>query len=263
MSDLPELQAGFQAHVISGAAPPTEQFVGTEAASADARLRVYVDAYRQRLLEAVGVDYPGVAALMSPEAFRALGLRYIERYPSQHPSVRWFGRHLAECLATDPEYADRPYLAELAGFEWARGLAFDAADAPTVSLDELGAVPADDWPGLRLSLTPALQRGHCNWNIGPIWRAVDAGEPPPPPEQLAGATQWAIWRRDLTIYWRILDDAEAGAIDAFGNGATFAEVCVVLCDWLPDSGVPGRAAGMLRQWLTEGLIDAMTTGDPV
>lgn len=260
MSALPDLQAGFQAHVMRGAVPPSGQFVGTESASAEARLRVYFDAYRLRLLEALGVDYPGVAAVTSPEAFTALGLRYIERYPSRHPSVRWFGQHLAEFLANESDYADCPVLAELACFEWARGLAFDAADTPTVSLDELGEVPADDWPGLRLSLIPALRRGYCNWNIGPIWRAVDAGESPPTPEQLAGPTSWAIWRRDLTIYWRMLDDAEAGAMTAFGDGATFAEVCEVLCDWLPDSDVPARAAGMLQQWLTEGLVAAMRTG---
>ena len=136
------------------------------------------------------------------------------------------------------------------------------ARAVSQPLDELGAVSADDWPMLRLSLIPTLQRGRCNWNIGPIWRAVDAGESPPTPEPLAGTTQWAIWRRDLTIYWRSFDNAEAGAMDAFGNGATFAEVCVVLCEWMPESGVPGRAAGMLRQWLAEGLVGAMISGAP-
>ena len=39
-------------------------------------------------------------------------------------------------------------------------------------------------------------------------------------------------------------------------GATFAELCDLLCDWHEPGQVPMRAAGMLKTWLAEGLVIA-------
>ena len=262
MTRLTALQANFQAHVLSGTSPPAEQFVGTHAAAADERLGVYATAYRLRLLEALSVDYPGVAAIVKPEEFRDMGLRYIDRYPSKHPSIRWFGQHLAQFLADDQQFSHRLYLSELARFEWARGLAFDARSSTIVALDELAHVAPESWGELRLQMSASLQRGRSGWNIGPIWRAVDAGKRPPVPAPLTASADWAIWRRNLTLYWRFIEPAEAAALDAFMQGESFSGVCDLLCNWMVGEEVPGRAAGMLQQWLTEGLVAALMNSDP-
>jgi hypothetical protein len=43
-------------------------------------------------------------------------------------------------------------------------------------------------------------------------------------------------------------------MDAFADGSDFAAVCTVLCEWLDAEVVPARMAGMLNQWVTEGLV---------
>ncbi len=254
MTALANLQSLFQSHVVSGDDAVVPAFVGNAAASAEERLGVYYEAYRLRLLEVLRGDFRGLCGILSAEEFDALGLRYLDEHPSQHPNVRQFGRHFAEFLVTDSETAWRPYLAEMARFEWARGLAFDAANTDAMTLDDLGALPADDWPALKLRFHPSLQRSRFDWNIGPIWRAINAEESVPQPVRLEQPEPWAVWRRDITVYWRSLDEIEAGAMDLFADGEDFAGVCAGLCEWLDAEAVPATMAGQLNQWVTEGLI---------
>jgi hypothetical protein len=259
MTELANLQARFQDHVVNGTAANVEVFVGDQKASAAERARVYYDAYRLRLAEILRVDFPGLCALMTTDEFDALARRYLDAHPSRYPTVRWFGQHLADFLAADGLGAERGYLPEMAAFEWARGRAFDAADAELLSASDLAAVPAGNWPFLRINFHPSLQRCQSDWNVGPIWRAINAGEPVPEPARLGEPLQLMLWRTDLVIYWRSVDAAEAWARDAFSNGRSFADVCDGLCDFLDADEVPVAAAGMLRQWVAEGLITKIRT----
>jgi hypothetical protein len=43
-------------------------------------------------------------------------------------------------------------------------------------------------------------------------------------------------------------------LGAFAGGMSFADVCDGLCDWIDAGEVPVTAAGMLGQWITEGLV---------
>lgn len=254
MNNLADLQSLFQDYVVSAETSAVPAFVGNATASADTRLNVYYEAYRLRLLEILRTDFPGLAALMNADSFNAMGLRYLEQFPSAHPSVRVFGRHLAEFLSVDGAFADWPWLAEMARFEWQRGLAFDGPDAQRLTLETLGALPAQDWPALRISFNPTLQRARYDWNIGSIWRAVNAKEPVPVPARLEQTVDIAIWRKDITLYWRTLDAHEVHAIEAFAGGADFAAVCDVLCVYKEPAAIPAWIAGRLNQWVTEGLI---------
>lgn len=254
MTSLAELQETFQGHVMTGDPRAVAAFVGNDAASAGTRLNVYYEAYRLRLLDILRDDFPGLNALMNAGSFNAMGLRYLEQHPSGHPSVRQFGRHLPEFLATDGAFADWPWLAEMAYFEWRRGLAFDGPDDERMALETLGSLPPEDWPALTIRFHPTLHRGWYEWNVGPIWRAVNADEPAPDPVRLGEPAPIAIWRKHITLYWRTFDRDEYRALEAFTDGADFAAVCDLLCDYLDADEVPARMAGMLNQWVTEGLV---------
>lgn len=254
MTQLANLQSLFQNHVVIGDDAAAASFVGDPVASAEERLGVYYEAYRLRLVEILRIDFPGLCGLMGGEPFDATGLRYLDKHPSQYPSVRQFGRQLAEFLATDSNTAEQPWLAEMARFEWARGLAFDAAEAEVTTIGELGGLPADAWPALKLRFHPTLQRIRCDWNIVPIWRAINVDEAMPKPARLEQPQPWAVWRRDITVYWRSLDKVESSAMDLFSDGRDFAEVCSVLCEQLDAEAVPATMAGILKQWVMEGLV---------
>jgi hypothetical protein len=254
MTALANMQALFHGHVVGDGPDAVELFVGDQQASAAERVGVYYDAYRLRLLEVLADDFPGLVVITGDTEFRDIGLRYLDSHPPTEPSVRWFGRHLADFLGTDAGCRDRSYLAEMARFELARGLAFDAVDSKIASLEEVAAIAPDKWPEVCLDLHPTLQKLEFNWNTGPVWRAILNEETVPEPARLEAAVSWSVWRRDITVYWRSLSDVEVFALDEFGRGQAFAEVCVGMCGWMDEASVPASLAAMLNQWITEGMV---------
>lgn len=251
---LRDLQACFQAHVLHGDAAMLARISADARPNAAARLAIYANAYRLRLLEALTTDFPGLHTLAGDELFEHIGRAYIDAHPSTHYSIRYFARHLSAFLATAEPFRATPVLSEMAALEWALTLAFDAADDPVLDETVLAALPADAWPGMRLRLHASAQRHDFHWNVAEVWSAVDRQRAPESPTLYPTAQAWVIWRRDLQTYFRPLDSAEAGALDSLRHGADFATLCAGLCAQVDPSQVGARAANYLKGWVRAGLI---------
>lgn len=256
---LQTLQRDFQAALTAGAPAFMTQVVDTPEAGGAQRLDIYARAYRLRLLDALTGDYPKLGTLLGDAQFEALGHAYIDAHPSRHPSLRWLGRHLSAFLAATPPWSTRPVLAEVAAFEWAQGEVFDASDAAVASPDDIATLPPAAWANLRLQTHPAVRRLDLHWNAPPVWRALDNGDEPPPLNRSDTPQAWLLWRRELDIHWRSVDKDESLAIDAWRNGASFAELCEILCERTDSDRVAVRAASLLKGWLTDGLVTALLT----
>ena len=220
------------------------------------RLRIYYSAYRLRLIAALAVDYPALEALVGESAFEKLAAAYIDARPSTYRNLRWFGGALAEFLANDPTFGPQPVLAELAEFEWAQGLAFDADDAAQTSFEQIASVPPVNWPGLRFIAHPSLQLVESHWNVIAIWHAHRDHQEIPEPSRYQQAKTIAVWRRDFKTYFRTLDCDETWLWRAFAGGAGFGEACAdfAAVTSLADTDAAQRAAGLLRGWVNEGWI---------
>lgn len=253
MSQLNADQQAFQSHLMTGSVEVKASIVGDAKADAETRLEVYYQAYRLRLVEILQNDFTGVHALLGTDAFREMVLKYIAAHPSEHPSVRWFGRHLADFLALPP-YAGHPELAEMAQFEWAWAHAFDAADVAAAGPEVMAAVAPEAWAGLRVSVHPSVQRLDLNYNVPALFEAATRDDTPPPLVGESDALPWLLWRRDLIVHWRSLEADEAWALGAAVQAQTFGDLCSGLCGWHEPDAVPMRAASLLRTWLEEGLL---------
>ncbi len=250
---LRSLQDNFQAHVLEGEESMLARISPDARPSAAARLAIYANGYRLRLLEALHSDYPALHTLAGDELFEQIGRAYIDAHPSTHYSIRYFGQHLSAFLAATAPYSDTTALSEMAALEWSLSLAFDAADATVITVETLAALPPDAWPGLRLSFHPSVHRHDFHWNMPELWSAIDAQSEPQAPQRYPQARAWLIWRRELQNYFRPLDPAEAWALDSMRDGATFAAVCEGLCAYLDAEQVGLQAAGFLKGWVQTGL----------
>jgi len=250
---LSGLQGRFQDYLLRFSGAMAQEIV-SDTLDAETRLKIYADAYRLRLLEALETDYIALRAALGAEEFDMLGRSYIDACPSDHYSVRYFGRHLSHFLTENRPYRDQPVLADIARFEWAMTDAFDAPDAASAGIDDMATVPAGSWPGLRFSLHPSLQRIDLQWNAPAIWHAADKGEPLPEPQRAEFPLGWMVWRQGLQIYFRSLSVDQAWMLDALRAGQSFARICEGLTEWIDAQHVAGHAAGLLKQWLLDGLI---------
>jgi hypothetical protein len=250
---LPGLQRRFQDCVLQPGGTAAGLVTGDGRADAATRLGVYADAYRLRLLEVLGNDYPALRQLAGAGEFERIGRAYLEASPSLTPSVRWFGRHLPEFLRSAvPEH---PAYADLALFEWKQGEAFDGPDAGSLPLEAMAAVPPESWPEMRLLLHPTLRRLDLRWNAPALFQAHEMQQPLPVPEAAGGAVPWLIWRdAALDVRWRSLGEDEAAALDAAAAGSAFGEICERLCEWVEAEQVALHAAGLLKRWLVDGLV---------
>lgn len=251
---LVDLQTEFQSYLLGGQSEIGHHVVATDKTTAAQRLAVYGNAYRLRLLEVLGEDFPGLKGLLGAESFTALGRAYIDAHPSAHSSIRWFGRHLSHFLRKRAPYNDRPELAEMAAFEWAQGEVVDASDSPVCSVEQLITVSPMRWPDMRVVFQHAMRRLELNWNVSIVWRAIHDGSPIPTFERCAQPLAWLLWRRSLQVHWRSLADDEQWAIQACLDGRSFGEICQGLNERSTVPDVALRAATLLKQWLNDDLV---------
>lgn len=256
MSSLAELQRDLQRHVLTGDAAITEAINGTAAVPATTRLAVYFGAYRWRLIEALAANMPRLQQLLGEQEFAALAGRYVDDYPSQFASIRWFGDRLAQVLTQS--HPERPWLAELAQWEWALAASFDARDAQPVDLAALATVAPGDWAELRFEFHPSVQYLQMSTNAPALFEALTEEQPLPEPAALDELQPWILWRQQLKTQYRSLEPAEDAVLEVVRAGGTFAEMCEALCNWHDPDDVPLQAAGILKRWLVEEMLTAVT-----
>jgi hypothetical protein len=255
MSHLRDLQLRFQDYLIDDSDAIEADIRSTADALAEHRLGTYYNAYRIRLIDTLAVDFSALEQHLGRAAFENLTLDYLQYYPSTHPSLRWFGRHLTAYLAQHYQADDAEFVHELAQYEWAQTTVFDAADSPALmQLEDMAQVAPETWPVLTFEFKTALQWLDLYWNVPQLEHALDAGEPLPDRQRADYPLRWLLWRRDLKTYWRSLEVHEAWALEQAVNGANFAEICEGLLEWIDSEQVALTAAGFLKQWISDQLL---------
>ena len=255
MSTLAGLQRDLQHHVLNGDAAVTGAVNGTPAVPVATRLAVYANAYRIRLADALAANMPQLRQLLGEEEFGTVAGRYIDEYPSQFASIRWFGDRLAQVLAQS--HTSQPWLAELAAWEWALAASFDAPDAPTAGVEALASVAPGDWAELCLEFHPSVQYLELATNAQALFKALSEEQPLPQPAILERPQPWLLWRQDLKTQYRSLLPDEVAALAVVRGGGTFGAMCEALCESHDPDEVPLVAAGMLKRWLVEEQLTGL------
>jgi hypothetical protein len=250
MSKLAQLQADFQTSIIREDHTMFKtQVVDDAKVGAEKRLSIYADAYRLRIIEALATAYPKSQLLLGDALFDQTARQYIDQYPSEYRNMRWVGERMSEHLRN--VLPQHPIAAELASFEWALGLAFDAEDAATVTVQDLAALPPETWGDLNFTLHPALQLLALQWNVIAVWQALDAEETPPTPIQ--NGEPCLVWRSDLNSHYRSVDVQEFQALQRIQTGERFGGLCEAMYETLGETATQ-QAAQYLASWLEAGLI---------
>ena len=266
MSGLAKLQADFQAYLLDDvkSAAFKSQIIDDKKVGATKRLSIYVDAYWLRIVEALATAYPKLKMLLGDDFFDNTARSYIDRFPSTYRNMRWVGGNMQTHLKnTLPQH---PIAAEMAAFEWALGLAFDAEDAPILSLQDLATIAPEAWADLKFTFHPSLKMLPLQWNVLQIWNALEKKETPPAITKTDEAC--LVWRQGfnfgfdlehgLNSHFRSLDFAEYAALQLAISGASFGALCEKLQENATEEEATIQAAQYLSGWLTDGLITKVT-----
>lgn len=222
-------------------------------ADAGNRLAIYRHGYRIRLRDSLATEFPGLRTMMG-RRFDAMLDSYIETHPSTHYNIRWHGAGLAAFLGYGLPWRSSAELGDMAKLDWAISTAFDAADEPALAAADLVKVPADTWAHLCLRAQHHLQILAVHSNVDAFRRAADRGEPRPRLRRHTKARYFLVWRQSLAVRYRVVEADELSALGGAMQGESFASLCERLAQFHEPARALPRMAGLLRQWLTEGLL---------
>jgi hypothetical protein len=227
--------------------------IGDDRLSAEQRVDIYANMYFYRVLDVFTEDFPATLAILGADRFHNLVTGYLIEYPPTHFSISNAGSRLADFIRAHPLREEFPFLPDLARMERALIEVFHAPDATPVDAEQMRAIPPQEWPSLKLRLHPAHQIVEFEWDLASVLKAGEQGDDPslPTREDLI----MLIWRNRNTVYYRAIDEAERGALDALAKGTTFAEICEVIASGVEEGDDPAAAINQrLEVWLRDGLL---------
>jgi len=229
-----------------------EQIESDPKHSAKQRMTFYGNAYVLRLKEALMTDYEVLHSYLGDEHFENLMQCYIQKYPSQHTSLRYFGQHMIELTEQQQPYNQLPEVAEIAKIEQAFANSFDAADCSCVSLNQLAELKPEAWASLTLRFNNAVQLVPQHYNSFQIWQALNNEEHPP--EKQPDDTTWLIYRQELVSRYRALEPAELSALTIAMSSGNFSELCEALLEHFSEEETPQHAVAYLQQWINDQMV---------
>jgi hypothetical protein len=226
-------------------------------------LGVYRNAYVGRLVDIVGRDHELLKVYVGDDAFEALARAYVRERPSRTSNARWFSHALPEFLAEAEPYRGMAQLAELARIERALSDAFDAADAPVVTLDELKSMPPEHWSDLVFVPHPSAFRLDLSSNAFAIWTALKSEAEPPAPAGLEAPQRLLVWRHGTMPKVRALEPEEAMMWTEAARAVRFGVLCELAATYDDPEGAALRAARYLQSWISAGLLSLARLTPPI
>lgn len=259
---LAEIQARFQAALLTGDMSILGVIPDSPRVSRTTLFGVYQSAYIIRLTDVLEAEFEKLHTYMGDDAFEALAHSYIAAHPSQHRSARWVGIKLPVFLENDVAYRKAPILADIARLEVALNDAFDAADAPVLTMRDLTCVALEDWGRLVFAAHPSVRRLDLGTNAATIWNALANGETPPGASACSGDNPLIVWRKDTHVQYRPLGPEEAMVWRESSRGVPFASLCEMLAIYKEPETAPMRAATCLKNWIDAGLLTGAQLSPP-
>lgn len=250
----------FAAALLDPARPAPAGLTSWNGSDPAQRFAVYRNNVTVSLIDALADTFPVVQALVGVDFFRTMAREFARQSPPASPVLAWYGDEFPAFVAGFAPAAGVPYLADVARLEYARVLAFHAADAAPVAADSVAALLAEPatLPGLAVRFVPACSLLRARWAIASLWAAHQTDDAADNLSRIDPATpeNALVCRRGLTVEVRALAAGDAAFAAALMAGATLGEAVV------RGAGEPGfDLAGALGLLLAAEAIAGFTPAE--
>jgi len=164
-----DMQDEFAEALLSAATPVPLSLKGAAVRRADRRFAVYRNNVAVSLVEAVGERFPVVKRLVGDEFFSAMAHAFVLREPPLSPLLIHYGETFPAFIEAFDAARPLPYLADVARLEYARGLAYHAADVEPLPRAAFAALPAGRIGSARVTLHPSVGIIASRFPVLSIW----------------------------------------------------------------------------------------------
>ncbi|WP_454784040.1 HvfC/BufC family peptide modification chaperone [Legionella sp. WA2024007413] len=218
------------------------------------RVAIYANGFYSRLEETLMSDYSTLAAIMGDEEFSQMSRNYTHSYPSYSYSLNNFGSNLNQFLTETLPYREKPYLAEIAAFEWTEYQAIVAHDPNILSVADLQSLPLSQWPEMKFYLHPSCKIITMQWNSLSLINALRRNKSLPKPKKLQTPQCVMVWRRQLDVRYRKLEHLELTMLNAIIHESSFVTICETLSNHMPEDEVANYLVSELHAWIQEHCL---------
>lgn len=207
--------------------------------------------------------YPVTGQLIGIESFEPLARHFWRQHPPQRGDMGQWGAHLPEFLATAPQLADEPFLADVARIEWALHCIATAPDA-VLDAPSFALLAGGDAQPVTLVTSPGM---YVLASVFPVVSIINAhllGQPAL--EQAAdllrlGQGEHAlVCRQGFKPEVRSISAAEYKLITALQQGLTLDDALGMALDMNPAFDFPTWLSRAVQTGLLTGAIHLPTIG---
>jgi hypothetical protein len=213
------------------------------------RLEIYNRVYWFRLLSSLADDFPGLRAVVGQEKFDQILLGYLTEMPSVSFTLRDLGSRLEQWLRAHPELiaGNERMALDMIRLEWADIEAYDAAEFPTLTQNELATLGED--PKFRLQ--PYVQLLELAYPVDELLLQVRDSEEPETdissnvvmmdssdakqhkkfPLPKAKKVYLAVHRQEFSVYYKRLKPEAFALVRALQQGQTLSEAIESSVNW--------------------------------
>ena len=227
------------------------------------RLEIYNRVYWFRILSALAEDFPGLRAVVGQRRFDKLLVAYLSDCPSESFTLRNLGSRLPAWLRHHPAFTPgvRRLALDMARLEWADIEAYDAAEFPRLTADDLAALNENS----TLRLQPYVFLLDLAYPVDDLLLRIRENEeqekdiasnvvlesaPPPRARRLRppkpAKVFLAVHRQDLCVYFKRLQPEAFALLLAIQQGKTLAEAIAASVDF--SHRKPEHVTGQLHGW---------------
>ena len=216
----------------------------------DRRMAVYRNNVAASLIGVLRAHFPVIERIVGAEFFEAAAAAFVRAAPPASPVLAEYGGGFADFLASFEPADDLPYLPDVARLEWARTVAYNAADDVPIGIERLAAVPTDGIGAVQLLLHPATSIVASPWPIVSIWETnMHDAEPRRIGPDAQGETA-LVTRPLLDVRVERLPPGARSFLDAVRHGLPLGQAAA-------DEGL----APTLAILFTAGAITGIDTGE--
>ena len=256
MAGLKELQENFQKAVLTGDTSILSEITPSVREKGEVLLGVYQNAYRLNLIEFLDNEYEKLGTLLGDDGYADMVNAYIANTLPDTPNARDYGRKLPEFLRENTPFTENPILGDMADFERALNHAFDAANDQPLTLEDLAAIPPENWPDKTFAPHASVTRLGLKTNAQSIWQAFENEAAPPAIELSDEPDRVIVYRQELRSMFRSMSYEEAMLWDELAKGANFAALNELSATYGGDEEAAMRVAGYLKGWIECEMLKA-------
>ena len=248
MTSLAEVQKSFNAALRNIS---ISQRGNVQGPRSERFLTVYRDNTAKGLVSALASRYPVVKRLVGNNFFRTMAHAYLAAEPPRSPIMLYYGENLPRFIETHEPAQPVPYLAAIARLECARGLAYHAPSAGTVSATAFAAVSAEQLTQ-RVTLHPSVSIVTSPYPIYSIWSVNQTRAPTVPINPWA--PEAALIARPLnTVEVTRLRPGEAEFLRSLADGASISDALETALGIWVDFDAPQALALLIKARVVTGF----------